>query len=111
MNPGQLKQRITLQRPGGSRDVLGERTTTWTDVATVWARIRPLSTREAAIAGQQQSSASHAVDIRYSSLVSTIDATWRVKYGARILVIDGVLNNEEANEKFVLYCTEGLRSE
>ena len=111
MNPGQLDKRITLQRPGGSRDVLGERTTTWTDVATVWARIRPLSTREAAIAGQQQSSASHAVEIRHSSIVASIDAAWRVKFGTRVLVIDGVINIEEKNDKLILYCTEGLRSE
>lgn len=108
---GRLDKRVTLQRPGGSRDALGERATTWTDVATVYARIRPLSAREAEVAGQRDSLESHVVEIRYSSTVSAIDATWRIKYGARVFTIDGVMNPEEGKEKFLLYCTEGPRSE
>ncbi len=111
MNAGLLNKRIVLQSPSGSRDALGERSTSWVDVATVWARIRPLSAREASIAGQRQSAASHVVEIRHSSTVSTLDASWRVKFGDRVLAIDGVLNPEESSEKLMLYCVEGLRNE
>lgn len=106
-----LRHRVTLQRPGGSRDAHGERTTTWTTVATVWARYRPLSAREASIAGQRQSAVDGVVEIRYSSLVASIDASWRVLFGSRVLAIDGVVNRDQANAWLLLYCLEGLRNE
>lgn len=111
MNVGRLDKRVVLQRPGGSRDALGERSTTWTDVATVYATVRPLSAREASIAGQRQSSASLVVEVRYAANISSIDATWRVRLGTRYLVVDGVINPEEANVLLQLFCVEGLRSE
>lgn len=111
MRAGSLSNRVTLQRPGGSRDAHGERTTTWTDVAVVYARIRSLSVREAEMAGQRQVATSHAIEIRYSSVVAAMDASWRVKFGTRTFAIDGILNAEERNVMLTIYCTEGLRDE
>ena len=111
MNPGQLDKRITLQSPSGSQDALGERITTWTDVATVCARIRGLTTREAMAAGQRQAMTSHMVEIRYAVNVAAITTDWRIKFGARFFTIDGVINVSERNEMFTLACTEGARTE
>jgi len=105
---GLLRHRVILQSPAGTRDAMGERVTTWTDVATVWARVRPLSGREAVVAAQQQASTDHVVEIRY---LAGVEQSWRVLFGARILVITGILNPEEKNEMLILHCTEGGREE
>lgn len=108
---GELRYRVILQSPGGSRDAVGGRLTTWTNVATVYANIRPLNSLEQMRAAQRQASTSHTVTIRYSSLFA-MDASWRVLWGARILVLDGSpVNMGEKNEWLELSCVEGLRSE
>lgn len=111
MRAGNLRHRVVLQSPDGSRDAVGERTTTWTDVATVWASVNPLTVRELLAAGQVQSEVSHRVRIRHSAAVAAIDASWRVLFGARVLVIQGVRNIEEAGVEIELLCSEGLREE
>ena len=102
---------ITLQSPAGTRDAVGERTTTWVDVAQVWAAISPLSVRDLLAAGQTQSEVTHRVRIRYSASVAALDASWRVVYGARVLVIGGVRNIDEADRVLELLCSEGVREE
>lgn len=111
MNIGKLAHRVTLQRPGGTRDAVGERVTTWTDVATVWANVTPTSTAERNIAAQAHSLVTHRITIRYGSEWSTIDGSWRVKFGTRYMPIEGVRNLEEKNLWIELVCTEGGSSE
>lgn len=111
MNAGKLRHRITLQSPTGSRDAVGERTTTWTSVATVFASVNPLSVRDLLAASQLQSEVSHRVRIRYSSAVAAIDASWRVLFGSRVLVVQGVRNIDETRSELELMCSEGLRAE
>lgn len=44
---GQRNQRITIQSPGATVDALGQPIDApWVDVATVWARARPVRSRE-----------------------------------------------------------------
>lgn len=112
MRAGKLRQRVILQSPSGSRDAVGERTTTWTDVATVWASVNPLTARELIAAGQMQSELSHRVRIRHSSAVAAIDASWRVMFGSRILVVAAPPRNiEETDREIELLCSEGVREE
>ena len=112
MRAGNLRHRVTLQSPTGSRDSVGERTTTWTDVSTVWASVNPLTARELIAAGQVQSELSHRVCIRHSSSVAAIDASWRVLFGSRILVVAAPPRNiEEGDREIELLCSEGLREE
>jgi SPP1 family predicted phage head-tail adaptor len=112
MRAGKLRHRVTVQSPAGTRDAVGERQTTWTDVAAnVPASIEPLAAREQFLAAQAQASTTHRVRLRYSSDLSALNASWRIKFGDRVLVIDGVRNIEERNMEFELLCTEGLREE
>ena len=106
-----LKHSIILQSPGGNRDSVGERVTTWTNVATVFASINPLTIRESFEAEQVQSSVTHKVVIRYDTAIAAVDHSWRILFGTRIFIIDGVRNILEENEMFELKCTEGLREE
>lgn len=111
MKAGLLRHQVTLQSPAGARDAVGERITTWTDVATVWARIQPLSARELFAAAQAHAATTHRVTIRHSIDVAAIDAAWRVQFGSRVFVVDGVRNIDERNREIELLCTEGLKSE
>ncbi len=109
---GKLKHRVTLQQPGGTRDAVGERTTTWSNIATVWAAVEPLSTSQLAAAAQLQTGASIRVTVRWSSAIAGIAADWRVLFGSRILVIAAPPRNvTEGNQIIELLCSEGLREE
>lgn len=111
MRAGKLRHRVTLQSPGGALDAVGERVTTWTNVATVWASVEPLSTGERHIAAQAHAFVTHRVTLRYESLIAAVNASWRVLLGARVLTIEGVRNLDERNVTIELVCTEGDRQE
>ena len=83
---GKKIHKVILQSPAGSRDAVGERVTTWTNVATVWASIEPLSVRDAFLAAQAHASTTHRVRIDWSTDVDNIDGSWRVLFGSRVLV-------------------------
>lgn len=108
---GEFRHSIVLQSPTGSRNAVGERSTSWTSVATVRAKIEPLTANQRFIAAQANSEVSHRVTVRYDSSIAAIDGSWRVKFGGRYFVIDGVRNIEERNKIIELLCKEGLKTE
>ena len=111
MRAGNLRHSVILQSPGGIRDSLGERTTTWLNVATVKAGVSPLAVRELLAAGQLMGETTHKVRVRYHSAIAAIDTSWRVLFGSRVLVVTGVRNIEERKIEIELLCSEGLREE
>ena len=112
MRAGKLRHKVTIQSPAGSRDATtGERVTTWTAEATTWASITPLSSNTIFTAAQANMKVTHSVVIRYSSDVSDIDGSWRVLFGSRPLVINGIRNINERNRTMELLCEEGLKDE
>jgi head-tail adaptor len=78
-----LSRLVWVQRPGGTRDAVGGRLTTWTTVAEAWAGIEPLTGREAFLAAQRQAASSHLVTLRFARALAGIDASWRVVWGQR----------------------------
>jgi len=111
MRAGKLKHLVTIQSPAGTRDAVGERTTSWVDVDDVMAAIMPVKVEERFVAPQLRGSITHKLHIRYSSEIAGVDSTWRVVYGARAFTIDGVRDIEERHHMVELLCTEGLREE
>ncbi len=111
MRSGRLKHRVTLQSPAGSRDALGERTTTWSDIAYVYAAIEPLRASELIASSQYQMNVTHKIIIRYDSALSELDNSWRILFGTRIFVIEGITNFGERNIMLELLCSEGMREE
>lgn len=112
MKAGKKRHLVQLQSPAGSRDAVGERVTTWTTVASVWAAIEPIGARELFAAAQAQAATTHRVRVDYSTAIAAIDGSWRVLFGSRVLVIDGKPRNiEERNREIELLCSEGLRAE
>lgn len=110
MRAGQLKHQVTLQSPETTRDAVGEQTLSFSTVATVPASITPIGGREQFFAAQRHASTTHLIQLRYSSQVAALDATWRILFGSRVFSIDAPPRNvDEADVMFELQCTEGLR--
>lgn len=80
-----LPHRITLQRPVTTQNSLGEEVPAWETVATVWARVDAISTREWVAASQTQTSITHRIRLRHR----TVLPTWRVIYRGQPLEIVG----------------------
>lgn len=83
MRAGCLNKLVWVQRPGGSRDAVGGRLTSWTTVAEAWASIEPLTGREAFLAAQRQAASSHLITLSFARAIAAINASWRVVWGQR----------------------------
>lgn len=94
---------MTLQEPVTAQNGYGERTTTWSTVATVWASVEPLRGREFFDAERVQSEISHRVRMRYRSGMSS---KLRVLLGSRVLQIEVVIDVEERHRELQLMCRE-----
>ena len=88
MNPGTLRERITITKNTLVADGLGGSTDTWATLATVWAEIRPLTSKELEVSGQVQAQGGYRVTIRSRSDVT---AAMRITWGSRTLEINGVV--------------------
>jgi len=94
------------------RDAYGERVTTWATIATVWAAVMPLGIRDLVAGGSIQGDLTHRVQARYSPAIAAADASWRIMFGARILVLTGPVRNiNEGNRVLEFLCSEGLVEE
>lgn len=69
MPPGRLPHKLTLQKRTLG-NTLGDMTETWTDIGSIWALVRPLSTAERMQAAQVQVTATHRVFTRWWSEVN-----------------------------------------
>ena len=103
MRAGQMNKRVTLQIKSVTIDGLGTEVITWTDHATVWASVEPVTGREYYLAQQQATSISTKIGIRYRR---GITGGWRVKYGNRIFDIQAPINVGEKNKELILLCEE-----
>lgn len=116
LRAGALNRRITLQSRSTSQDASGGQLLTWTDVATVWANVDPLSGRELLAAQAVQSAVSHQITIRYQ--VQFADPLVMAKMRAR-LVKDGVTryfnihgsrDEGEMRQDIIMDAEEGLNN-
>lgn len=71
INAGDLDRRITLQSATITKDAVGGPVETWADVATVWASVRPLSSRQIALAQQVNAATNLSVLIRWRAGLSS----------------------------------------
>lgn len=75
---GQLDQRVTFKRRSKRPDGYGGNTVTVSEVATVWAYVRPLNGTEREQAQRQEGIASYMIVIRNrDDLLDTDTAVWR----------------------------------
>lgn len=103
MRAGDLKHRITLQKPTYSRDSFNELEESWSDVDTVWAAIEWGSGRRYLEASQLNSEVQGIVRIRYRT---DVKPTWRIEYGHRHFQILSIANVYERDRELQLSCKE-----
>lgn len=102
---GSLRRRVTLQAETHVSDEAGGYAVGWSDVATVWAEITPLSGQERYAARRLQAQATHRARLRFREGVT---AAMRLAYGGRVFNIRSVLNRSEAGRWLELLAEEGV---
>jgi SPP1 family predicted phage head-tail adaptor len=65
IDPGKLRERITVEVASESTNTLGETVLTWATTSSVWASVEGVSAREALEAGQQEVNITHRVRLRF----------------------------------------------
>lgn len=107
MDPGLLRERLTLQQVTRTPDGAGGHTESWAAVATnptAWARVKRLPTGLRLQAMQADSLASHEVTIRYRS---DVDAAKRWLWnGSALAIVSAPQNLDEHGEFLVMLCAE-----
>ena len=95
IRPGSLRERVTVQIASGSTNALGETVLAWSDSSAVWASVEGVSAREALIAGQQETSVTHRLRLRYlPGLTQQMRFAWR----GRTLEIVSLLEHGNRSE-------------
>lgn len=105
MQAGKLRDRVGIENPATVSDGAGGATTTWVNVATVWANITLVNARENRAAEQRAEKITHKITLRYRD---DINATMRLVSGARIFEIEAITNEDERDHWLVCRCVEGL---
>lgn len=102
IEPGELRHRVSLQEDQGSTiDTHGQRTESWQTIATVWAKVEPITGNEFYWAQQVVGESDTKVTIRYRE---GVDNTKRFLYGSQVLNIVNVSDIEARRRKIVCLC-------
>ena len=107
MRAGKLRHRVTLQAPGLTQDpVSGEMVPGWTDFASVWASIEPLSARDFIAAQAGQSKITARIVVRYRE---GILPTMRILHRDKVYAIQAPLPDAHSGlEYLTLPVSEGV---
>lgn len=84
-DPGQLVEQITIQEQTGARGAYGQLAETWTTLSGgsgVWAKIEPLSGREALLAASNEATTTHRITMR---ALAGVTPRMRAAWGSRVL--------------------------
>ena len=110
LRAGALGQRITLQQRAVAQDATGGQLATWSDVATVWAEVVPLSGRELIAAQAVASETSHQITMRWQPAFANPKtvAAMRVVMNGRCFNINAAINEDERNRALTLLVAEGV---
>lgn len=105
MKIGSLRHKVTLQQKTIAEDAIKQQSEAWTDIATVWAAIEPLSGREYFAARQENAEVMVKITIRYRK-DATLDM--RAVSEGRVFDVLSVINPGERNISLTLMCKEAL---
>ena len=101
MNPGDLDQRVVLERFTSEQDDTGQMIDTWVTLGTVWAAVEPQAGREFIAAGAQQSELTTKIRIRHRPGITSGD---RVTHDGRVYDIQSVIDYRSEKRQLVLLC-------
>lgn len=103
MRIGDLNKQVTIQYQTRVTDNMGGFTTTWVDLATVWAAIWPVLANEQIQTMQSVMVTTHRIRMRYRGNVKISD---RIKYGNSYFDIVSIINPNMKNRILDLLCKE-----
>ncbi len=102
MKAGNLIHRVTLQRETVT-NTNGEESSSWTDIGTYWAFVKPISGGETISFQQVRADRQSQVTMRY---VGEINAGDRLLFKSRTLEIVAPINVDEKNVELTVLCKE-----
>lgn len=102
-DPGQFTARLDLEAPVASPDGQGGATISWDVVATMWARIEPMTMSFDETAGQMRGQLTHRIWIRARDGVAE---GMRFKKGARGFTIRAIRDPDDSGRYLVCLCQE-----
>ncbi len=106
MESGKLKRPIDLQSPSTTQDAFGQPSSTWTTVASTWASINTITSKEVfALGAGFTSQVTHRITVRFNPEV-TIEAGYRVIYRTRVFQVQAVSDPDEQRVQRDLLCLE-----
>lgn len=104
IDAGTLRHRITIQEPGTpTADGEGGFTPTWTDSATVWAKIRPMRAKQVEEYRSINVNATHLIEVRGAV---TVEESYQIIFGSRTFEVLTVENELEESVKKWVICKE-----
>jgi SPP1 family predicted phage head-tail adaptor len=78
IEPGKLRERVTVEIASVTTNNFGEAILTWGTASSVWASVEGVTAREALAAGQSEVSVTHRVRMRYlPGLTQQMRFSWR----------------------------------
>ena len=98
-----LRQRITIEEPVYTSDLLGGFVTAWNVYATLWAEIVPVGRIENLRSEKLQNANSYKITVRY---IPNITTKMRISHKGKFYAIRSVINVEEKNEKLEIIANE-----
>jgi len=104
---GSMRERVSVQQEGRTDDMGGGYALSWTTMATVSARVRPLTGREMAARGALEASQMYEVTIR-RPVDYAINTGMRLLWGSVALNIRATANNDERGEFITCTCESGV---
>lgn len=104
IDPGRLRERVTVQRATVTKNAIGESVQAWADLVERWASVEGLSGREVLQSGQQQTEVTHRVRMRY---VPGMTHTDRLLWRGRVLEVSSLLEHNNRTEHELL-CVEDV---
>lgn len=108
MRAGALRHRLTIeQRTDVVEATMGEAVPTWTEFATVWADVQPVSGTERFIAQQFLANVSHTIRTRYlDGVTPKMRGVLGQGTSKRILQFETVIDSRERGRELVITATE-----
>jgi SPP1 family predicted phage head-tail adaptor len=101
---GSLSQRGTIQTYTASPTPAGGLPKVWTDTATVWMRIEPISGKENLYGMQLEANITHKITMRYRPLIPE----QRILYKGKAYNIRAILNDDSRDRKLIVMAEEGV---
>lgn len=106
IDPGERSRRITVQQATESINSRGERTATWADYATLWAKVEPLMGSAMFSADSEINESRMMFNVRYSSTTRAITPDgFRVVFrGTNYDIEAHPVDRNEAHEEILIRC-------